>query len=110
MQKLPKLVRFLITHAVTGFVLAFVAVQCLILWDVDQLGKLLSGAENGGLAQVILTFFLGLTFASVQMGAAVMLLAERPVPPNRGRFIERMRRWMAPPSSLGLKGAVNPKP
>ncbi len=75
-RTLPRLVRFLILHALIGFALAGAFVAALIVFDVGGLGALLTGSPSGALAIVLLTFGTGVTFSSVQMGFAVMLLAE----------------------------------
>lgn len=82
---MPFLVRFLVRHAVIGFGLAIVFVGALTAFDVFHLGGLLRGSEDGLLALAVLTFALGITFGSVQMGFAVMLMDEDKTEPPRGR-------------------------
>lgn len=75
MSKLPKLVRFLVHHALVGFGLAVGFVALLLLNDVGQLASLVArDPQTGYLAVGLLTFFTGLTFGSAQMGFAVMLM------------------------------------
>lgn len=74
---MPQLVRFLVRHALIGFVLAFVFVGALLVFDVGGLRRLAAASSYGPLAIAALTFATGLTFASVQMGMAVMLLGHR---------------------------------
>ena len=62
-SSLPLLVRFLIRHAAIGFGVAVLFVGLLL-------------ASSAGLALAILTFSVGLTFSSVQMGFAVMFLRD----------------------------------
>ena len=81
---MPTLVRFLLRHALIGFVLAMVFVGALLAFDVARLGTLVWASPSGGLAVAALTFALGLTFGSVQMGVAVMLLGEDNDRPTRG--------------------------
>lgn len=81
---MPFLVRFLVWHALVGFGLAIVFVGALTALDVFHLGALLRGSEDGLLALGVLTFAVGLTFGSVQMGFAVMLMSDEKDPP-RGR-------------------------
>jgi hypothetical protein len=71
---MPKLLQFLLVHAVIGFGIAGFFVASLIVFDIGGFATLASGSDVAPLAVSVLTFFLGLTFASVQMGAAVMLL------------------------------------
>ena len=64
--------RFLLRHAAIGFGVAFLVVG-LILWtDLVGLRTLMLESESGLLALGILTFFMGLTFGSAQMGFAIM--------------------------------------
>lgn len=81
---MPILVRFLLRHALIGFALAMVFVGALLAFDVARLGSLVWASPSGGLAVAALTFALGLTFGSVQMGVAVMLLGEDDDRPARG--------------------------
>lgn len=74
---LPFLVRFLLMHAVVGFGIATVAVAALIHFDPGGVATLLLKAEGHPLPLLLLWFFLGLTFGSVQMGAAFMLRTGR---------------------------------
>ena len=69
---MPYLVRFLIGHAVIGFGVALATVAMIIVFDVAGLGTLAFESESGLLAVSLLTFFMGLTFGSAQMGFAVM--------------------------------------
>ncbi|MGQ3352992.1 MAG: hypothetical protein ACT6XY_17180 [Phreatobacter sp.] len=71
---MPKLLQFLLVHAVIGFGVAGAFVAGLIVFDVGGFATLASRSDVAPLAVSVLTFFLGLTFASVQMGVAVMLL------------------------------------
>jgi len=71
---MPHMVRFLLRHAIIGFAVAAVFVAALVLLDVARLGSLAHTSADGPFALALLVFALGLTFASVQMGFAVMLL------------------------------------
>jgi hypothetical protein len=73
---MPTLVRFLARHALAGFGLAVVFVGALLALDVAGLGTMVWRSPNGAMAVAALTFAVGLTFASAQMGFAVMLLGE----------------------------------
>lgn len=68
---MPDLVKLLIRHALIGFGLATLLVSCLILFNVGNLRNLI--AADGPVALLMLTLFMGLTFASAQMGIGVML-------------------------------------
>lgn len=80
---MPKHVIFLARHAALGFVIAIVAVTLMMITDFANLRSLMLASDVGLLALFLLTFFLGLTLASVQMGIAVIMLADRG--PRRGR-------------------------
>lgn len=81
---MPKLLQFLLVHAVIGFGVAGLFVSALILLDIGGFATLVSRSDIAPLAVSVLTFFLGLTFASVQMGVAVMLLPKENDPGPRG--------------------------
>lgn len=72
--RLPKLLSFLLVHAAIGFLIAGAFVIALVWLDIGGFGSLVGRSGVAPLALGVLTAFLGLTFASVQMGAAIMLL------------------------------------
>ncbi len=86
---MPFLVRFLVTHAVVGISLAVALVGAMVAFNVAGLGKLAS-TEDGMLGLVLLTFGLGVTFGSVQMGFAVMLMSDGKEPPRGRRVLSRL--------------------
>ena len=66
---LPKLVRFILMHAVIGMSLG-VGATALIVWrDLFGLGSLLAGSP---LAMTIFGFQMALTLGAIQIGVAVM--------------------------------------
>ncbi|WP_371348117.1 hypothetical protein [Ancylobacter sp. IITR112] len=73
---MPHLVRFLLRHALIGVGLGALFVGTLVLLDVGRLGTLVGQSASGVIALVILTFAVGITFGSVQMGFAIMLMGE----------------------------------
>lgn len=75
---MPKLVIFMLRHVAIGFAVAILAVSALLVLDPGGIGSLLLGSTWGLLAAGLLAFFLGLTFASVQMGMAIMSLKAEP--------------------------------
>jgi hypothetical protein len=83
-RRLPMLVRFLICHASLGFGLAAVFVGALVAFDPQDAGTLLLTAAGHWWPALVLWFFTGLTFGSVQIGVATMLLAHGDPPPRRG--------------------------
>ncbi len=86
---MPALVKFLVGHAVIGVSLAAVFVGALVAFDVANLGTLVRTSSDGLLAVVLLTFGLGITFGSVQMGFAVMLMSDEDEPPRGRRVLLR---------------------
>lgn len=84
---MPHLVRFLLRHAVIGIAIAILFVGGLIAFDIARLGTLVVQSSAGPVAVIALTIALGITFGSVQMGMAVMLLHadEDGAGPGRGR-------------------------
>lgn len=98
---MPVLVTFLLRHALVGFGISALFVAALTALDVCGLGTLLATSGDGILAVAILTFALGLTFGSVQMGFAVMLLSDRDQPP-RGKPA-RLTRLVPSPLRLTVR-------
>lgn len=98
---MSQLVRFLLAHAVLGFAIAVVAVSGILLFGNGPLGLLVHSAEFGWLALALMTFMIGLTCASVQMGVAVMLLRERddgtPRGGRRHHVLSLVLAWLTPP-------------
>ena len=82
---MPRLVTFLIGHAALGFAIALAAVTLMMITNVANLRTLIIESEVGLLALCLLTFFLGLTLASAQMGIAVIMLKDD----GRGPDIKR---------------------
>ncbi len=66
------LVRFLVKNALIGFTMAVGFVALMLFFNVGNLMTLVVGTDIGILALALLTFMIGLTFASLQMGFAVM--------------------------------------
>jgi len=90
---MPRLIRLLARNALIGFAIAALAVAGLVVFDVARLGSLTANAERGWLVIGLLTFMLGLTFASAQMGFAIMLLPyDQEEPPSGAQRIDR-RGW-----------------
>jgi hypothetical protein len=71
---MPAHVRFLLRNALIGFALAVAMVGAMVWFDFAGLRTLAAQSNSGLVAFPVLAFFLGLTFASVQMGAAIMLM------------------------------------
>ncbi len=92
---MPVLVRFLVAHALIGITLAAVFVGAMVVLDVARLGTLVSTSPDGMLAIALLTAGLGVTFGSVQMGFAIMLMNSSDGPSGGARA--RLRRLVPMP-------------
>ena len=98
-EDMPKLVTFLLRHAMVGFVLAAAFVGLLLLGDVGGLASLAARDGAGVLAIGMLTFFVGLTFSSAQMGFAVMLARDSDDDePRRGKRLPVFDYWFVEPA------------
>jgi hypothetical protein len=71
---MPHLVKFLALHAVIGFAIGLAAVVLIVYEDIGRIGTLIETSSQRWLALGLLSFVFGLTFASVQMGFAIMLM------------------------------------
>jgi hypothetical protein len=71
---MPHLVKFLALHAVIGFAIGLAAVGLIVYEDIGRIGTLIETSSQRWLALGLLSFVFGLTFASVQMGFAIMLM------------------------------------
>lgn len=91
---MPLLVRFLIRHALIGVGLGALFVGALVLLDIGRLGTLAGQSASGLIALVVLTCAVGITFGSVQMGFAIMLMSEDEDTPRKGRPARAGRRLM----------------
>lgn len=83
MSRAPQLITFLLRHALIGFAIGIAFVFCLLQLNVGELGTLVGGEPSGLVAAGALAFAMGITFGSVQMGFAVMLLPETEDRPHR---------------------------
>lgn len=70
-NKLPKLVRFMLYHALWGMVMGAITTFALIWTNFMDVGRLISGS---GLATFILFFQMSMTFGAIALGVAVMNL------------------------------------
>ncbi len=101
---MPAHVVFLARHALIGFALAVAFVGVMAWFDIASLRTLAAKSDSTLVAFPVLTFFLGLTFASVQMGAAIMLLPHDDGKGGGGGGSSRVGAWLirffAPPPAL----------
>ncbi len=73
---MPAHVKFLFRHALIGFLIGLIAAALMVIEDVFNIGTIIEASSDRWLAFSLLGFLFGLTFASVQMGFAIMLLGE----------------------------------
>lgn len=73
---LPPLLRLLAVNGAFGFVLGAGLAVLLIVLNVARIGDLLSASE-GVAGHVLLIAGFGLTFASLAMGSAIMMIGRR---------------------------------
>ena len=71
---MPDLVKFLVRHALIGFAIGLASVIVIVFEDLWRIGTLIENSSQRWLAFGLLSFMFGLTFASVQMAMAIMLL------------------------------------
>jgi hypothetical protein len=75
-RRLPPLLRYLGLHLVLGCAIGVCFVSLLVLLNIAGLHDLMSEAEDPVLPMIMLYVFNMLTFSSVTMGAAIMLLKD----------------------------------
>ena len=73
-ELMPKLVKFLIFHALLGFVIALAGVLVILALDIASLRTLIMSSDVKWMAAFALIFLMTITIASVTMGVAVMRL------------------------------------
>ncbi|RLJ60429.1 hypothetical protein BCF46_0630 [Litoreibacter meonggei] len=89
---MPKHIKLLLRHALGG-AFAGIAFSALLIWsNVAGLRHLVLETADGPLAAGIMTVFFVITFASVQMGRAIMAMAEPEddndlTPPRNGELV-----------------------
>ncbi|WP_018997810.1 hypothetical protein [Hirschia maritima] len=66
-----KNIRWLAGKALSGFLFSIFFVSALLIFNIANLRDLIFASDDKWIALFILTFFLGLTFASIQMGIAI---------------------------------------
>jgi hypothetical protein len=81
----PDFILFLVRQAAIGFVISALFTGGLLWADLGGLGSLVTASPTGIFGGFLLWLFTGLTFASVQMGAAIMLLGHAPPPDSVSR-------------------------
>ncbi len=74
---MPDLIRFLIRHALAGGMIGVAFTAGVLVFDLGQIRTMTEGTMTGFGVRMLLFFFVSSTFASLQMGIAVM------APPSR---------------------------
>jgi hypothetical protein len=101
LRRIPVAIRFMVLHGLVGFGLAALFVGAVLWSDPGGVGRLI--LREGGLPVIaLLWFFTGLTFGSVQIGAAVMLQDGRDDTPRGGR--RAPVRMVPAPVRIALRG------
>ena len=77
MRSLPPAVRFMLLHGALGFGISVLFTVALLVANPGGIATLLLAADTHPLPVLLLWFLCGLTFGSVQIGAAVMLQEDR---------------------------------
>lgn len=71
---MPAHVKFLARHALIGFSIGLLAAGAIVWLDLFNVGTLIRTSNQRWMAYGMLSFMFGLTFGSLQMGFAIMLL------------------------------------
>lgn len=74
---MPALIRFLIRHALIGAAIGVAFTAVILVLDLGSIRTMTRGSAGGTGIRLLLAFFVSTTFASAQMGVAVMF------PPSR---------------------------
>jgi hypothetical protein len=85
---MPALIRFLIRHALIGAAIGIVFTAVILMLDIGSIRTMTRGSAEGTGIRLLLAFFVSTTFASAQMGVAVMFPPSRKddpmAPPDEG--------------------------
>ncbi len=73
---MPYLIKFLLWNALVGFSAGLIAVFLFVFLDVGRVGTLMASSAERWAALGSRSLLSGLSFGSVQMGIAIMLLPE----------------------------------
>jgi len=76
LRRLPPFTRLMIVHGAIGFAISALLIAVILWKDPFGLATLLDRAEGAPGPLLLLWFFCGLTFGSVQIGAAIMLMED----------------------------------
>lgn len=85
---MPFLIRFMIRHALAGFLLGVFGAAVAVSMDFAHLLSLAQATSLGWVGLAAFCFLMGLTFGGLQVGFAVMLLPyDNDEQPPRGRAV-----------------------
>lgn len=102
LRRIPVAIRFMVLHGLVGFGLSTLFVGAVLWADPGGVGRLI--LKHGGLPVIaMLWFFSGLTFGSVQIGAAVMLQDGRDEGRGRGRRFRLPRAMTPAPAAVPVR-------
>lgn len=73
----PRIVRYLAVHAAIGIAVGCACAAALLLLDVAGVGTLIAGTSTPLVPIALLFGGFALTFGSLAMGSAIMLLPEQ---------------------------------
>lgn len=99
---MPNLTRFLIINALIGFAVAVIFVAIIIKLNIANLDTLISNSDSGLFAVVVLTFFMGQTFAGIQVGLAIMLASTEDDDDKTGGYKDHIRAWFLDPKPIPI--------
>ncbi len=88
-----RLITYLFRHCLAGILAGWLLLAGLIVTDVGRIGSLLASSQHWVEAMVLLVVFFAITFGSLAMGSAVMLLHNRE--PKAGKPAAR-QAWRLP--------------
>lgn len=74
---MPRLLRLLAINAAFGFALGTAIALAVVAINVGGIGDVLAGSDSRAIGYVLLAAGFGLTFASLAMGGAVMMLNDK---------------------------------
>ena len=73
-----RIVPYLIRNGLAGAGIGVLVVAAILVLDIGQVGTLLFNGSDTVVGLILMVWFFALTFASVAMGSAIMVLGHRP--------------------------------
>ena len=106
---MPKLIRLYITHVAIGFAIAAAFVAMLLSFNIANLWHLVTHADQGWPAVLILWISNEIIFAGVQFGIAVMRMKDDDDDEPRGGLRERILPPRHEPAMLRVPAKAPPR-